>query len=294
MHYRTRTLARLFLAALLWLVAAVASAGHDQGLLWKIEREGVTPSHIFGTIHSDDVRVLRIPDPVDEVFQTSERYLFEIDFNAEDMQATVMRMFFVDGRRLSNKLSDESWERLVKASADTALPEHVLDSLKPWALATILTVPQSDPDQMLDKQLYDRAIETGRPVDGLETGDEQLAIFDDLPLARQIEYLEGAVEYVETGEADALFQELVDRYLERDLAGLMALAEAHPVLPGEDANASITRRLVDDRNRIMMTRMRNDLERGGAFIAVGALHLPGENGLLALLEQRGYNVTAVY
>ena len=275
--------------------AAVATDGVDRGLLWQVEHDGADqPSHVFGTIHSTDERVHDLPAEVEAAFADARSYHFEIDFSRMLEDGGLMRMFYLDGRRLPNKLDEGLWERTREAARAAGVPEQNLTLMKPWAVAIMVSVPQEDPTQVLDYQLYERASAKGRPVAGLETVDEQIGIFDDLALETQIEMLERALEYFEDGRVDFVFERMIELYLERDLAGLANMAEENPALPGPDDQEALMRRLVDERNRILVTRMESALQEGGAFVAVGALHLPGENGIVRLLEARGYTVTSVY
>ena len=88
-------------------------------------------------------------------------------------------------------------------------------------------------------------------------------------------------------------QALTDRYYDRDLSGMLNVSMRY-----ESSNAAASRnfreRLLDDRSQQMLKRLAPYLEAGNAFIAVGALHLPGDEGLLQELEAQGYRATAVY
>jgi hypothetical protein len=94
--------------------------------------------------------------------------------------------------------------------------------------------------------------------------------------------------------------ELADRtleaYLQRDLALIWRLREQfvarHPQIAAHQA--VMTKRVVHDRSVVMAFRMQRQLRRGNAFVALGALHLYGEKGVLALLEADGYRARAVY
>jgi hypothetical protein len=83
-------------------------------------------------------------------------------------------------------------------------------------------------------------------------------------------------------------------YLAGDLAGIFRLSVEPARRLGPDFAANSIVRLIDDRNRVMVARMQGLLARGGAFVAVGAAHLPGDTGVLHLLEREGYQVTKVY
>ena len=91
-----------------------------------------------------------------------------------------------------------------------------------------------------------------------------------------------------------LYEQILAAYLERDLAAIMRLNEESQAKGDRELEEHLGRALIDDRNVRMVERMQPQLRRGRAFIAVGALHLPGEAGILQLLAKRGYTVTPVY
>ena len=88
--------------------------------------------------------------------------------------------------------------------------------------------------------------------------------------------------------------ELLAAYKQRDLGGLMTLNETSMKTGDQRLAEEFQQNLIVDRNHRMVERMREYLQQGSAFVAVGALHLPGEEGLLNLLEQQGYTVRRVY
>lgn len=273
-----------------------ATDGVDEGILWRVESENATrPSFIFGTVHSTDERVLDLPKPVEDAFGRSDRYRFEIDFDRAFEGEGMMAMFYLDGRHLSDQLPDALWQRTRDAAVTRNISERDLEIMKPWAVAIVLAVPQEDPTRMLDYVLYQRARRNDRPVAALETIEEQYDIFDQLAIEQQVDLLRNTVDHVEDGRIEPMYEEMIGHYLERDLAGMVRTAAANPLLPGSsDGDEALMRRLVEDRNRIMVTRMDPDLRKGGTFVAIGALHLPGKEGLIRLLEERGYSVSVVY
>lgn len=276
------------------LTSAQATDGVDRGLLWQIEHDGIDgPSYLFGTIHSADARVNDLPAHVQSAFAEAERYRFEIDFSRMLNDESLMQMFYLDGRTLADQLPAELWQRTRDAAASAGIPRAQLNMMKPWAIATVLSMPQEDPTAMLDYRLFERARNSKHPVEGLETIAEQIGIFDDLALDQQVDILRRSVSLFTDGRIAPMYEQMIDLYLEEDLAGLVAMADSHPTLTSPDDEEAFMRRLVDDRNRIMVTRMQSALRAGSAFIAVGALHLPGEQGIVRLLEQRGYRVSVI-
>lgn len=282
---------------LLWLLLLplpAVAAGPEQGLLWRIERDGETVGHLFGTIHSDRPEVLDLPVPVERAFKGATRYAFEVDQRDIDRREIMAVMHYPDGASLPQRLPADLWARTRSAAAQRGLPANAITSMEPWALATILGVPPADPRRILDMHLQQRARDTGRPVTGLESVAEQLSIFDRLDESHQIGMLATAVEAVETGQVDVLFEQMVGAWLERDLQRIVELADDHPAIADPTANDHLMNRLLEERNRRMIERMLPLLETGDAFIAVGAMHLAGDEGLVRLLERRGHVLRPVY
>jgi hypothetical protein len=154
-----------------------------------------------------------------------------------------------------------------------------------------LSMPPPRTGEFLDLVLQARATRQNLPVSGLETVAEHLAIFDGLPLPQQIALLEDTVRL--QADLDKEFEALHQAWLARDLAAIVAISEKNKPSDVRLYN-EVMDRLLDQRNRRMAKRMAPMLRQGGAFIAVGAAHLPGEIGLLRLLEKAGYRVTVVY
>jgi hypothetical protein len=132
----------------------------------------------------------------------------------------------------------------------------------------------------------------GKTVLGLETVEEQIEALDGMTDADQLLLLASTLE--QAGEIERLFATLRDAYLARDLVAVYDLLNAAKGNDGSGVFARLEQRLVVARNRRMVDRMGSLLQQGNAFVAVGALHLPGEQGILQLLADRGYRVTRVY
>jgi len=263
---------------------------HDRGLLWKIVREGTPPSYLFGTIHVSDPAIIDLPDAIVEALQQSERFVMEARLNGDDMLAFAQEMFFRDGTRLSDLLEAELYRDTEQLLVRYGIPPMAVESLKPWAAFMTLNMPPEH-GLPLDLVLKNRAREYGLPVDGLETVAEQAAVFENLSLDTQIELLTDSVCHYEVLQGD--MADMKKLYLERDLEGLFGYHNRYHLQSG-DQYQDLMQRLLWDRNRTMAERMQPILEQGTAFIAVGAMHLPGERGVLGLLEQAGYRVTAIY
>jgi len=300
MRARYRDFSGRHVAWLLLVLAVLAAfpaqafdtAGYDKGLLWKIERAGTRPSYVFGTIHSEDARVLNLPQPVRQAFDGAGRYVMEAILDEGAMTSMSARMMFNDGRSLKQVLNPSLYERTAAAMAGYGMPEFALRMMKPWAVAMSLSMPRPETGVFLDIVLMQKAREQNKPVAGLESVEEQLSIFDRMSMADQVTMLEEALKYLP--ELDGMFAALHEAYLARDLATLARMSEEQQMKGNPELGKRVMAQLLDARNRRMAQRLDAYFREGNAFVAVGALHLPGREGVLKLLAKRGYRVTAVY
>ena len=281
-----------------WLALAAEPMPYGKGLLWKIERAGVAPSHVFGTIHSTDKRVRRLPKPVNKAIRAAKSMILEIA-RTDDMPVRMARLMMLrDGRRLEEILGAELFGRFAKVASRYGLPAKLLQRAKPWAALITISLPPAEKARQaagrlpLDLALGHRAQKRGIPVFGLETVEEQLNLFEGLPESDQISLLTSAIR--EHDKVGAMFERMIQSYLDRDLEGLMTWAIDQTAGGNARHREIFMVRFLQRRNRLMVDRLRSRLKTGGAFVAVGAAHLPGKTGVLSLLAQQGYKVERVY
>lgn len=283
----------------LWSTAAASDAHpirHAEGRMWRIERGDLPPSHIMGTMHVSDPRVRDLPAAIREAFEESEQAAFELLMTPEERAAICQARPAAENKLLTELVDRQTFEKAVDLAARYGMPADAVERSAPGALAFLFQTPpdefhrQMDGDLFLDLWLIQWAYDLGKRVVALEKLEEQLALFDEVSGRDQAEVLREALKRIEEnpGAQERLLQDYlagdmrrVFREMERELAknpGARAFKEA----------------MLDDRNRRMVERMTPLLERGKAFVAVGAAHLPGDEGMLHLLEQQGYRVTRVH
>ncbi len=290
-----RTSVRIAVAALVLLCALPAAAQRfDRGLLWRVEGGGTPASHVFGTVHVADPRVTKLPQPVARAFAEARSLTVEVGLDPSSFLALANRMLYLDGRDLPGAVGPDLYGKAASLVGKLGLPEQAVRLFKPWAVAILLSVPPQNPEEVLDLVLARAAREQGKPVHELETLDEQVEVFDGMSEADQTLLLTRAVAEYE--QMPRLVGRMVEMWLARDLAGMRRIGEE---AAGGGAEAkrlyeTFARRLLTERNVRMAARMQARLKEGGAFVAVGALHLHGESGVLAELERRGWRVTRVY
>ncbi len=264
---------------------------YHKGLLWKIEIEGVQPSYLFGTIHSDDPRVTQLPKAVKEAFDRSGSFTMELIADGAGIVTMAEAMFFNDGRTLESVLGKALYAQTRAALLEQGLPTRGIERKKPWAIIMALSTPRPRSGLFLDLALQVKATFQAKPTYGLESMQEQIAVFDGMPIPDQIKLLKEMLRVHR--QAKKQLEELIQAYLARDLVRLMEIV--HKFKPDDDrVYRTMMDRLLTKRNKIMAERMKTRLQEGNAFIAIGVGHLPGEQGVLHLLELSGYRVTAVY
>ena len=288
----------LLLVSLLPAEAATRQLAFGQGLLWRVESGDGPASHIFGTMHSADSEVLDLPPAVEAAFGSARSLTLEVVMDGATQMAMTQSMLLLDGRRLEQITGPQRLQRLVQAGSRYGLAREQIQMFRPWALMVFFSVPpseylrQSTGQPPLDQMLQNRAAERGLPLHSLETIEEQIMVFAGLAERDLLEMLDLTVAL--NDQIEPLFVTMKKAYLAGDTGTLHRLKDEM----SSDTPAAVRdlydNRLIHDRNRIMAERMADRLEEGGAFIAIGALHLAGEQGVLNLLVQQGYKVTRVY
>ncbi len=267
----------------------------DRGLLWRVAREGVAPSHVYGTIHISDARVAALPEPVRRSFDAANSLMLEFVPDAYARERFLEAAMFLDRQTLEEKIGPEDFERAVELLGPIGLPREVVNKLKPWGVLLNLRDPRrAAHGAPLDAQLLKLARARRMPLHQIEGVEEQIFTFDEFPMASQIALLKHSLAH--RGELAELAERTLEAYLAGDLAAIWRLREQfiarHPQVAAHQA--VMTKRVVHDRSVVMAFRMQRQLRRGDAFVALGALHLYGEKGVLALLEEDGYRAERVF
>lgn len=273
--------------------AAPAAQGFSRGLLWRVEVTGARPSYLFGTLHWDDERILKLPPAVRHAFDASRTFAPELQPDDEALHS-FRRAMLTREPRLPQLLGEEAYQRIEPMLREHGVPREARAHLKPWAALLTLIQPRERPGIILDSLLMMEAERQKKTIVPLETMDEQIAVFDGMADQDQLALLRDAADnYDAIQEA---VRPLAHAYLRRDLAAIWQLNV--DVMAG-DALAQphvqvFLARILYERNERMAQRLVPLLRAGGVFAAFGALHLYGERGVPAHLVKLGYRVRRVY
>lgn len=286
--------------SLILAVMAIALAAQAQ-LLWKVSGNGLgRPSYIIGTYHFAPASMIDQIPGMAQAFEDCDIVLGEID--NEEITGTKAQMAMAQAMMAP---VDSTLDKLYSPE-DYAIVEQVFNKyfggmgvtlsqmkmLKPSAISVQMQAmqavkyfPNFNPNDLIDMAVQKRANEMGRPSGGLETVDEQIDLLFNSPLTEQAESL------LEACKKDDLFvvqsSALVEAYMAQDLAKIEEVM-TDPEIGGDDAEAMDE--LIYDRNRNWVVKLVKIMPERAALICVGAGHLPGEQGLLQMLRDRGYTV----
>ena len=287
---------RDFVLALLLSPAlpAWAEGRFERGLLWEINRKGAPASHVFGTIQVADPRLDKLPAPVQAAFARAASLMLEFMPDGYSSERFIEAAMFLDRQTLQEKIGAEDFERVMAQLAPIGLSREFVDKLKPWGVLLNLRDPRGAGGVTPDGRLAAQARARRLPVFQIEGVEEQIFTFDEMPMAAQVALLKHSLAHRD--ELLELADRTLDAYLSGDLGAIWRLREQFTARHADIAahQAALTKRVIHDRNVVMAFRMQRELRRGSAFVALGALHLYGEKGVLALLEEDGWRARRVY
>jgi uncharacterized protein YbaP (TraB family) len=263
----------------------------EQGLLWQISGSNID-AYLFGTIHSEDPRVTQLPEPVKDSFNRADILMLEMSLDLLTSATVASKMFQEPNSSLSKQVGKSLAKEAVQAMQSFGVPPEMTDLMQPWAVVMTLSMPPQVSGQFLDKQLYDKAIAAGKRFQPLESPDEQISVFTKLTLNEQKSLLRNVLD--EYRNYPRMYEDLTKAYLARDLDTLVAISFANPISDDTTLQEKFMDQMLTRRNLRMVERMEPFFKQGSVFIAVGALHLVGDEGLISLLRQRGYTVNKIY
>lgn len=301
-HAKTVALALIVVA-----LAAPAQAGEQNAVkptehpfLWVVSAD--PPSFLYGTIHLPDDRVLALPAVVNTAFDASDVVCTEIPLDMETQMKAAAAFMLPGEETLTDILPEDLYKRTDAFLQARGLSLGMLQKFKVYAIAIQLMLLDYLPDlatkKPLDATLYERAIAEGKVTDGLETVDEQIAVFDALTTDDQIELLDDTLDYMEKAQESGkpVTERIVDAYLQGDGKALWDTMHEY-MDPDKDVYKKFMKLALSDRNRRLADRIVQRLKENPGksyFFAIGAGHFDRDDGILALLEKSGYEVTRLH
>ncbi|PVV27025.1 MAG: hypothetical protein B6D79_04435 [gamma proteobacterium symbiont of Ctena orbiculata] len=286
-----KCISHIILGLIIYLLQVQFAFADEKGLLWQIKGSNVD-SCLFGTIHSEDPRVTRLPEAVETYFNNADILMLEMSLDLMTSARVAGLMLQDADGSLSKQVGESLAQEATEAMQSLGVPPQVTEFLQPWAVVMTLSAPPQVSGQFLDKQLYSKAIEAGKQFQPLESPEEQISVFTSMTIKEQKSLLHNVLD--EYQSYPGMYEQLTKAYLARDLDKLVEISFANPMSDDPALQDKVMEQLLTRRNHRMLERMEAYFNQGKVFIAVGALHLVGEEGLISLLRQRGYTVSRIY
>ncbi|MEY3237205.1 MAG: hypothetical protein RI883_1306 [Bacteroidota bacterium] len=263
----------------------------ESSLLWKIEGQGIPKgSYIFGSMHLIEKEYFLFPEKLDKLVKKSEQLVMEIA--GMPSQSEAMKMVMLKEGTFFDYFTKEQTDSIIQwAQAEMNLSEPTFRStmtkMKPFVVVQMATQMQfmgktESYEMTFEKIANENAVE----IKGLETAAQQMAIFDDLTNAQQTEMVMDGIRN-EDKSLD-MIQSMQKMYVRQNVDSLYIMIQKEGgVLSEEQAS------FLDSRNKNWVPQIKELIAEKKTFIAVGAGHLGGPNGVLRLLEKEGYMLTPV-
>jgi uncharacterized protein YbaP (TraB family) len=294
-------------AAYAAIETAASAMPFRHGKLFRLSRAGSEPSYLFATLHLSDPRVTGFSPRLTATLTNSKIVVLETVETGDVLRRAVRNdpaawrraTLARENHRADSLLSKTDFKQLESLAARRGFLKSVAREFNASTLALLLDLsacavrlPGTRPylDQLIANIARENKIETV----GLESMIEQIEILNGLPRETERDLLIAVLRRADRSEDFVETQ--IARYAEGDIGGLLAwLQSAEPVRGVAQAQIPLAfvDRLVTLRNHRMRDRVLSRLRQGCAFVAVGAVHLPGKEGLLSLFEAEGYHVDAL-
>lgn len=278
---------QLLTIAFAFLCFSNVALATDKGLFWKLESPKGVVSYLFGTIHTDDNRVADISPNVVAAINSVDTFMMEAGANNDPS------VLLLKEGNLASQLTDTEFDQVRELADFHVMHMGAAMQMKPWLLAVIFDLPKPQTPFNLDNLLMTKAEELGKNVVGIETAKEHFGVMDDFSMEEQMVMLRAVLKRTpEQKVAD--FESLMAVYLEGDSDKITVLNEkvTAGMLP-PDLWAKIKDKLLDKRSLVMAERALKVTDEKPVFIAVGASHLAGENGLINAFKKAGYKLSAL-
>lgn len=290
------SIVKLFLLGILGITSSAvfgqaepAVEEEGKGLLWEISGNGLeNPSYLFGTIHIISKDDFLMTEMTQNLLQESEQVVLELDMDdPKTMMGMVTKIMMKDGQSLKTLLSEEDYQVVSNFFADTLGSSLMMvEKMKPFmALSMIYPKMLGEKTASYEMEFMRLARKASLEIEGLESVEDQLGIFDEIPYEEQAQMM---VEFVKayTDEKDKI-REMVDLYVAEDLKGLYEFTTQSADMEGyQDI-------MLDNRNVKWIPTMEEMMANKISFFAVGAGHLWGEKGVINLLKEQGYQLKAL-
>ena len=279
---------RIFIPVLLMMNLAFAQTEVENALLWNVSK-GDQEAYLYGTIHISCNAELSTG--VEKALKESDELILEIDMSDPSLQMRMMqKMVLPDGKNASDFLTDkelESLEEYVNENVKMIPDFAMVSNMKPIFLSSLITqsLLSCQNQTGYDQLLLQKAQQQNMPISGLETIDEQISALDGIPHQEVYDEMIASIEE-DQQEDIKMLDKMMQYYNNANLKALKKLVDESDSFLNDFTDIAL-----DKRNKNWIPVIKEKMKDQKVFIAFGAAHLIGENGVVELLKDEGYKVS---
>lgn len=274
----------------------VVGNGYNNSLIYKIQSDTNTV-YILGSIHVLAEEYYPLTRAFSYAYYDSQKVVFEIDpeilFSPAAAKKSEKYYMLQNGQTLKTVLSPRTYQLVKKKLEPLGIDMEQVQKLKPWVVYLTMSGRfdssiEFRPDLGIENYFYRKAKDAGKPTGGLETIEDQLRVFDTLPMNVQEAMLKESLAMTDSKKREQAFLHMVKSWHQGSLEGLEEMVETMKTYP------LFYKKLLVQRNNNWLPQIEKFLtEEKNVLVIVGAAHLPGEDGLLNLLTEKGYELERV-
>ena len=282
-----------YFLGLICLLFTFTLFAQGNALLWEINKKNHQKSYLFGTIHSQDSRVIEFAEQVLPFIRSQEAYAGEIILQPEDAFAILPFLFEKDSaKQCIHVFSAKEYQRLAQRFEEQLGKEMliILPYMSPYLAGILLCTPSSESEELgfnfLDINLQNYADEHGLELISLESIASQMAYFQNMDVQKQKDFVLKLLNTEENTVED--LEELITIYLNQNIQRLIEEIEA-----SREDDPLFSENFLIERNLLQFKGMVEAMKTKKTFTAVGAGHLPGKSGLIELLRNAGFELKPI-
>lgn len=271
--------------------AALTTSKDDNTLLWEVSGGGLSkPSYLFGTFHLMCKNDINFSEQLKTAVSGADKMYMELDMDDPSvMMGGLLMMNMKNGKKLADLYSEADYNRVKMFFNDSLhMQMGFVEHMKPFMLVAML-YPKMMPCKTVsgvEEELMKLAKIQQKEIRGLETMEQQTAIFDSIPYEEQAKELLKSIDSLQDNRK--YFDTMLRVYKSQRLKDIEAMFSKSEFGMQEHEDV-----LLYDRNRNWVTQLKDIMKKESVFVAVGAGHLVGEKGLVALLRKAGYKIRPI-
>lgn len=270
----------------------ITSTYRGKTLLYEISGNGLAqPSYLFGTMHILCASDAKLSTNLKKIIKDCKEIYFEIDMdNMAELMGAMKYLRMNDGVKISDLLTAEEYERVKDyfEKNKAMLPFSMMNRFKPYFVSSLIgeKMMTCEKKNGMEELIMRESKQFDKQIKGLETTEFQASIFDSIPYDKQAKDLVAYIDSIDSYRQ--ITMEMVDVYREQDIERMDSLMKKSD--PGLESYMDL---LLYNRNRHWVTLMPPVMKEGSVLFAVGAGHLPGDQGVIKLLQRKGYAVKPI-